>query len=344
MILVGRRDPSGAVAGRLQRWRDAGADVMAFRADVADAAEMSVVLDAIDRRHGALSGVIHAAGLTHGPSFASLDALDHAAFEQQFRPKVAGAQVLAKLLDGRPLDFCLLMSSLSSTLGGFGFGAYASANAFLDAFASARSRATTVPWMSVAWEGWQFDADAASGATAQLAATVEEGIDAFARVLDAAPLPRTLVSTADLDARLAQWLTVPSSAEGGQADTVRTEAMSTRPTDVEFVAPANDTERGVAEIWEGLLGIRPIGRRDDFFALGGHSLLGTQLMSRVRETFAVDLADGALQRSERVGVERAHRPAPHRSGSRQERGRPRRTAEADVARGAEAPPRRSTPV
>ena len=59
--------------------------------------------------------------------------------------------------------------------------------------------------------------------------------------------------------------------------------------DHEYVAPTNEVEQIVADIWRQLLGIDRVGIHDDFFSLGGHSLLATQLVSEVREVFEVDL-------------------------------------------------------
>jgi amino acid adenylation domain-containing protein len=53
--------------------------------------------------------------------------------------------------------------------------------------------------------------------------------------------------------------------------------------------PATDTEKKLAAIWKELLGTQRIGRHDNFFHAGGHSLLAMQLVSRVRKRFAVDL-------------------------------------------------------
>jgi len=55
------------------------------------------------------------------------------------------------------------------------------------------------------------------------------------------------------------------------------------------VAPRSPVESEIVRLWEELLGISPIGIHDDFFALGGHSLLITRLASRLRESFGVDL-------------------------------------------------------
>jgi aspartate racemase len=54
-------------------------------------------------------------------------------------------------------------------------------------------------------------------------------------------------------------------------------------------APGTSTERRLAEIWREVLGVNTIGADADFFALGGHSLRATQLMSRVRDVFRVEL-------------------------------------------------------
>jgi len=59
--------------------------------------------------------------------------------------------------------------------------------------------------------------------------------------------------------------------------------------DKEYVAPTNEVEVIVADIWRELLGIDHVGIHDDFFNLGGHSLLATQLVSEVREVFEIDL-------------------------------------------------------
>ncbi|MEI2579463.1 amino acid adenylation domain-containing protein [Scytonema sp. PRP1] len=57
-----------------------------------------------------------------------------------------------------------------------------------------------------------------------------------------------------------------------------------------FVAPRNPIEEKLALIWAELLGLEQIGANDNFFHLGGHSLIATQMLSRVREVFTVELS------------------------------------------------------
>jgi len=54
--------------------------------------------------------------------------------------------------------------------------------------------------------------------------------------------------------------------------------------------PVTPTQQRIIEILRALLGREKIGPNDDFFLLGGHSLLGAQLIARLRETFGVELA------------------------------------------------------
>jgi amino acid adenylation domain-containing protein len=59
------------------------------------------------------------------------------------------------------------------------------------------------------------------------------------------------------------------------------------PTD--YLAPVTATQQQLATIWQNLLGVEPIGLHDDFFRLGGNSLVGLQVLSRLREAFAVEI-------------------------------------------------------
>jgi acyl transferase domain-containing protein len=51
----------------------------------------------------------------------------------------------------------------------------------------------------------------------------------------------------------------------------------------------DEVELAVAEIWQRLLGLEQVGIYDNFFALGGHSMLGAQLLAALRATFRVEI-------------------------------------------------------
>jgi amino acid adenylation domain-containing protein len=56
-----------------------------------------------------------------------------------------------------------------------------------------------------------------------------------------------------------------------------------------YVAPRNQVEQRMVSILAELLGMEKVGVNDNFFFLGGHSLLGTQLIARARDSFGVEL-------------------------------------------------------
>ncbi len=64
----------------------------------------------------------------------------------------------------------------------------------------------------------------------------------------------------------------------------------TRPdVDSTFVAPRTDTESLIAKIWSQILGVEQVGVYDNFFDLGGHSLMATQILSRLRNIANVEI-------------------------------------------------------
>ncbi|HEX8337890.1 MAG TPA: amino acid adenylation domain-containing protein, partial [Pyrinomonadaceae bacterium] len=295
LVLVSR---GGAEAeGRakaVSRLVAAGAEVLALKADVSDEAAMRGALDETLRRFGRLDGVVHAAGLA---GLGAINAIQDAGpedFEAHFLPKVRGLLTLEKVLEGRELDFALLTSSLSSVLGGLGFYAYASANLFLDAYAHQAARASSISWTSVNLDGWNFgpqEGPAAVGqAVAELAMFPSEGAEVFGRILSLEPSPQLIVSTGNLELRLAHWVGGGPAADEAGPKSQAQAALHARPDlDSAYAAPRNEFEAAVAGVWQELLGIERVGVNDDFFELGGHSLLATQVASRIKSTFDVDL-------------------------------------------------------
>jgi acyl-coenzyme A synthetase/AMP-(fatty) acid ligase/acyl carrier protein len=58
---------------------------------------------------------------------------------------------------------------------------------------------------------------------------------------------------------------------------------------VDHVAPRTPLESQLAVIWADVLGVTQIGVEDDFLTLGGHSLTATQILSRIRDRFGLEL-------------------------------------------------------
>ncbi|MCX4388039.1 amino acid adenylation domain-containing protein [Micromonospora peucetia] len=109
--------------------------------------------------------------------------------------------------------------------------------------------------------------------------------DALADRLPAALVPSTVIS---LD-------TLPLTANGKLDRTALPAPDGPRPgADRRYLPPATDTERTIAGIWAGLLGVERVARDDNFFTLGGHSMLAIRGVLRVRRALDVELTVGQL--------------------------------------------------
>jgi hypothetical protein len=86
-------------------------------------------------------------------------------------------------------------------------------------------------------------------------------------------------------ARIASQLSRPAAI----VDAVEATQQRRDVSQVDYMPPQDDVEAGVAEIWARLLRVGRVGRADDFFLLGGQSLIATQMISRLWERFGVEL-------------------------------------------------------
>ena len=250
--------------------------------DVADRAAVTRALREAVARHGRINGVLHAAGES-SDDYRTLSELSAADLERHLRPKIGGAVALRDALRelGEEPAFCVATSSLAAVLGGVSLGAFAAADAALDALLGAWGP----PWVSVNWEVWMA-IEGGMGSLGQqqneLMLTPGELADTLERVLALRGQPRLAVATGDLDLRLRQWTDVMHAgpAAGSHA----------RPeSGVPYRAPGNPMEAKIAEIWQELLGVDRVGVDDDFFLLGGNSLAGLQILSKMRAEWNVEL-------------------------------------------------------
>jgi amino acid adenylation domain-containing protein len=77
-------------------------------------------------------------------------------------------------------------------------------------------------------------------------------------------------------------------------------ADTDRTVEGEFLPPRDALEMELVGIWEKLLGVHPIGCRDSFFDVGGHSLLAVGLFTRIAEVFGVSLPVATILEAQTV--------------------------------------------
>jgi non-ribosomal peptide synthase protein (TIGR01720 family) len=286
-------DEQGEVSRKirlLQELEAAGAEILVLRADASDREQMRSVFEQTRERFGQVHGIIHAAGLAGG-HLLQLQTPEMA--NTVLAPKMVGAQTLEATLGGAELDFLVLCSSHVSLLGGVGRSEYCAANAFLDAFAHYyHSRYGTFS-VSINWDTWREVGMAAREAaklnlnpdeTMPEGMLSAEGVEVFSRVLRA-PLQQVVVSTQDFNALVerSKAFTASSSLEDLEQTRLSQPTHPRPQLNTPYVAPGNEAEQTIADIWQALLGIESVGINDNFFELGGDSVVSIQVIARVNQ-------------------------------------------------------------
>ncbi|MET9342346.1 SDR family NAD(P)-dependent oxidoreductase [Nonomuraea sp. NPDC003804] len=275
-------------------------DILLRHADVADPAALGEILREVQVRFGTIHGVIHAAGV---PGGGMAQFLDRESIDAALRAKTVGTATLVSALaeTGARPEFILLCSSLASFSGAPGLSCYGAANAFQDTFAL-HARRDGTPILSVNWDRWngvgmardvERHHHALTGESLTGGLSPDEGIAAFERCLAAVGLGQVIVSSSP-----------PGAAHVPSPESV------TEPRPARWSAPAvpaadtsgrsgdtgdwNPHELELLTVWQEVLGAGAIGRHDDFFSLGGHSLSALQVVQRCRERFGARLSVKAL--------------------------------------------------
>ncbi|MEU5987410.1 SDR family NAD(P)-dependent oxidoreductase [Spirillospora sp. NPDC047418] len=307
LLLIGRRDPDALDAGDaafLAGLREAGARI-AYRGGGCETPDALAAACAGLQGLPPVRGVVHAAGSADRLPLARLDT---AGFETALLGKLAGAWRLHEAARDWPLDFFVLVSSVSAVWGTEGYGAYSAANGALDALAAHRLSLGR-PAASIAYGPWALAgtgmADEAAlrryGRIGVGALTAEQG---RAALTGRAAGPAGHVLACPLDPpRFAEVMSglrprglytgmvpgapdaAPGAAPGGSALLAELAALPERSR------PAAATAHVRRLVAEQLGHADPAAVADDtgFFELGVDSIMALDLVARLSAEFGTDL-------------------------------------------------------
>ncbi|WP_442939278.1 SDR family NAD(P)-dependent oxidoreductase [Nostoc sp.] len=157
----GEEDSISRKIQKLQKLEQLGAEILVVSADVTDREQMLGAIAQAQEHFGKFNGVIHAAGIPGG-GIIQLKTAEMTA--NVLAPKVKGTLVINSIFQNTQLDFFVLCSSMTAIQGELGQVDYASANAFLDAFAHYKSNREGIFTTSINWSAWQEVGMAAAAA------------------------------------------------------------------------------------------------------------------------------------------------------------------------------------
>ncbi|HET6230447.1 MAG TPA: amino acid adenylation domain-containing protein, partial [Longimicrobiaceae bacterium] len=153
-----------------------------------------------------------------------------------------------------------------------------------DGAASAESPASTEDPEAAASTEAAASSDASSSSEAQAYSASADVLSAEEmRAWLRRTLPEHMVPAAFV------WMDALPLTANGKVDRRALPAPEHAEAGGEYVAPRTETERAMAAIWAEVLEAPRVGVEDGFFDLGGHSLIATRVMSKVRQAFGVEL-------------------------------------------------------
>ena len=268
---------------RLQELEKTDGKVRYKACDISNESEFSNIIDDVEGTWGIINGVIHAAGVVNGDTINLINQLSKNDFEQQFSAKIDGLNVLETVLKNKQLDFCYIVSSLSSILGGLGFGAYASANTYIDYLVSSkREREGINNWLCVNFDGFDFSNDSIE----ENSLNIEEIQQTLELTLSIKNLSQVIVSKKDLQIRLDDWINRKQSSINLDEKPFDQTDLAYEHLNSDF--SLNAVETALVALWQDFFG-KSIDIEDNFFDIGGDSLKALTILRRIHKTFNVEL-------------------------------------------------------
>jgi myxalamid-type polyketide synthase MxaE and MxaD len=296
LLLLGRNKPSQSAMNVIDQLRDMDVEVVIAPADVSDSSQLKKVFDKIEQEMLPLRGVIHAAGILDDGSLLNLNA---ERMKKVMASKVSGTWNLHHATMDISLDFFVLFSSAVSVLGSPGQGNYAAACSYLDALAHLRHQ-MELPATSINWGPWA-EVGLAAKATEKLnehnASTqhlvkvikIDRGLEMLEQLI-MGPIPQVMVLPFDLKDLIELYPTaaaMPFFSEVGGNETHAARLYARPKLRQQYVAPRNEIERKLAELWRQTLHIDNVGMHDSFFELGGDSVLAAQILAQAQKIFGI---------------------------------------------------------
>ncbi|GAA2636906.1 SDR family NAD(P)-dependent oxidoreductase [Actinomadura fulvescens] len=276
-----------------------GVTATAYAADVSDPTAMSAVLDQIDATGHPLTGVVHAAMVLDDES---LIELSDDRIRAVLAPKLAGAAILDTLTSHRDLKHFVLYSSYAAHGGNISQASYAAGNLYLEALSRRRRRAgrpgLTVALGHIADEGYVARSGmtqslitygilpiSADSALAAMNVLLTEGADAAGIGRYDWGLARNVLAT--LNAPRFSALVPHDEEHNGRTrgDLLRDLAAAT-PSEATGII-ADTLARMLADIMQ--LEADRIEPHQPLQELGIDSLMGTELLGRLRQQFDVEI-------------------------------------------------------
>jgi len=259
-----------------------GAELSVFPADPADETQLRRALQGAQEQLGALDGLLHSVGgLPEPPAQGRQN--EGARLRERFDREARLLRGLAAALEGSEVGFALSLAELPASLGEQASGLAVVLNPFVDAFAQQHSSRAATPWAVLHSDQPERQEQADQAAWNQLALALARRRAGPLLASGAHPARRARLGGA------AQARPEQTAAPADVATAHPRPNLQNR-----YVAPRNQIERNIAEVWQRIFGFEQIGVHDNFFDLGGSSFLAVQVTAETGKALGRELTVAAL--------------------------------------------------
>lgn len=314
-----------------------GANIFYVSADVSSLEDMQLLINDLRKKYGRINGIIHSAGVA-GEGF--IIRKEEKEIAGVLAPKVLGTWILDNLTRQDAPDFFILFSSITSIFSGGGQSDYTAANSYIDSYAAYANRTGQNKVLSINWATWK-----------QVGMAVNYGVnyDGIFKALNTVTAircfdtavssgqARVIIGKPDYELNRNYWeaqrfIKLSDHIKVRQEpDTIlQKEVIANKEYEVEISGKnpedISENEKITAKIWAEYMGLKEINVYDDFYEMGGDSIVATKIVNKIKEILSKnvlvsDLLDnptvtGFTSYIEELGKEKDIKPAED-SGSYQ---------------------------
>ncbi|MBJ8015077.1 SDR family NAD(P)-dependent oxidoreductase [Bacillus cereus group sp. N34] len=289
-----------------------GTKVSYYSIDITDYYQMEGLLNRLREEYGNIRGIFHAAGIASNELISLRNEKD---FSKVMHPKVQGTCVIDRLTANDELDFFVAFSSIATMFPGPGQGDYTAANAFLDAYAAARNsqgkRMLTINWSTWKEVGMAFE-EGFNIDTLFKALSTKQALQELHKILTkdinySNVLIGELNSSSRkvykeesfqflLNSKVAKQLCIKDKHYVSKE--IRQSPNTKNINEVYLIGREEknykDIEKLLAQIWGEFLGFSEVSVYDNYYELGGDSILSVRIINRINQKLAIQLSAADL--------------------------------------------------
>jgi amino acid adenylation domain-containing protein len=261
-------------------------DIQCF--DISNSQQVETVIKNMQNVYGSIKGIIHTAGVK------SLDIEEYnlTNIKNVLGGKVYGINNILNVIDLTSVKFIAFTSSLSSIMGDINRLEYCAANSYLDYLAMDKKNFKNINILAVNWPGWSDTGMVREDSISSVETikpltglsnllhlnTVKqnEGAELFYRLINQTSYGQVVVSKLDIHTLKSTLFSQNEIPSDNQQIKIIEDGYS-------------EKEFQVAIIFANILGLEQISIHDDFFKLGGNSILATQFSHRMSAIFDADV-------------------------------------------------------